>query len=84
MKSFTTKPGVDAFQTQGPHGILLVEAGSPLLTEDPAEISILESAGAHALDSEELDGETAGSGLTDPPDPQGQPDHEVDEGGERS
>ena len=51
MRHFQTKPGVKAFETCGPEGLIRVEAGSPLSTDDPAVISILETHGAHAVTS---------------------------------
>jgi len=50
MKTFKTSPGVDRFETGGPGGVqLVIEAGKPLSTDDPAVISVLENSGAHAL-----------------------------------
>lgn len=49
MKTFTTNPGVESFETGGPTGLLRVEAGKPFETSDPAVIAILEDAGRHAL-----------------------------------
>jgi hypothetical protein len=49
MTTFTTNPGVDVFETGGPHGLLRIETGKPFTTEDQREISILSIDGAHAL-----------------------------------
>lgn len=49
MTTFSTNPGVNAFETQGPEGLLRVEADAPFSTTDPREIAVLETAGAHAL-----------------------------------
>lgn len=57
MKNFATKSGVDVFETGGPNGLIRIEAGKPLSTDDPAVISILENSGAHALTIS--DGKTA-------------------------
>jgi hypothetical protein len=51
MKTYQTNPGVESFETGGPNGLVRVEAGSPLKTDDPAIVAVLESAGAHAVHS---------------------------------
>jgi hypothetical protein len=51
MKTFRTTPGVQRFETGGPEGLLAVEAGKPLSTDDPRVAAVLETAGAHALTS---------------------------------
>jgi hypothetical protein len=51
MKTFMTIPGVNSFETGGPNGLVRIEAGSPLSTDDPAVISLLETHGAHAIES---------------------------------
>lgn len=49
MTTFITNPGVERFETQGPNGILRVEADSPLEVRDLLEVAVLEAAGAHAI-----------------------------------
>ena len=53
MTTFTTNPGVNAFETGGPEGLIRIEAGTPYSTTDSREISVLEIAGAHALTKSE-------------------------------
>jgi hypothetical protein len=55
MKTFTTNPGVQRFETGGPDGLITIEAGSPLSTDDPRVIAVLEDAGVHALTSRKAD-----------------------------
>lgn len=64
MKTFTTNPGVDHFETGGPKGELLtIEAGSPFKTSDPAVIAVLEDAGRHALTSSDASASKKGGEL---------------------
>jgi hypothetical protein len=49
MNTITTNPGVQRFETGGPDGLITVEAGSPLTTDDPQVISACREHGAHAV-----------------------------------
>jgi hypothetical protein len=49
MKTFKTNPGVNRFETGGPNGLVTIEAGKPLSTDDAALASLLETVGSHAL-----------------------------------